>query len=75
LQMHSPQPIKRSKRRENSVDEDSSARAEILKAKRNMDETSKSFLAFSDTQIASNITTLGVSLAINITKSVESMAD
>jgi hypothetical protein len=35
--------------------------------------TSKSFLAFLDTQIAYNITTLGVSLGSNITKSVESM--
>jgi ribosomal protein L9 len=70
--IQSPLPTKRSKRRENSVDEDSNARAERLKAERNIDspgkETPKSFLALTDAQIATRITTLGVSLGSNLDK-------
>jgi ribosomal protein L9 len=70
--IQSPLPTKRSKRRENSVDEDSNARAERLKAERNIDSpgkaTPKSFLALTDAQIATRITTLGVSLGSNLDK-------
>jgi hypothetical protein len=48
-------PIKRSKRRERLVDEDSSSRAERLKAKRNLDalgmSMAKSFLLFSNEKL------------------------
>jgi hypothetical protein len=37
LELLASKPVKRSKRRENSVDEDSSAQAESLKAKKNLD--------------------------------------
>jgi hypothetical protein len=77
LEKLSPMPTKRSKRRENSVDEDSSARAERLKAKRNLDvpgmSSTKSFLCFSDSQIASNIANLGVLLGNNVNKSIENI--
>jgi hypothetical protein len=70
--IQSPLPTKRSKRRENSVDEDSNAHAERLKAERNIDSpgkaTPKSFLALTDAQIATRITTLGVSLGSNLDK-------
>jgi hypothetical protein len=56
--------VKRSKRREGSVDEDTSASAERLKAKKNLDDPgtskSKSFLSFSDSKIVNNIASLGV---------------
>jgi hypothetical protein len=58
-------PVKRSKRREDSVDEDSSTRAERLKAKKNLDapgmSNAKSFLSFSDTRIESSISSFGIS--------------
>jgi hypothetical protein len=48
-------PVKRSKRREGSVDEDLSSRAERLKAKRNLDalgmSMAKSFLLFSNEKL------------------------
>jgi hypothetical protein len=49
-----PEPVKRSKRREQSVDEDSNARAGRLKVKKNLDDQGmpKSFLSFSDSKIA-----------------------
>jgi hypothetical protein len=37
LELLASKPVKRSKRRENSVDEDSSTQAESLKAKKNLD--------------------------------------
>jgi hypothetical protein len=59
------------------VDEDSSARAERLMAKRNLDEpamsSTKSFLPYSDSQIVFNITNLGVSLRNNTNKNVENI--
>jgi hypothetical protein len=67
-------PLKRSKRCGGSADEDSSARAERLKAKRNLDGpgmlTSKSFLAFSDSKVEKNISLLGVLLGKNVRKSI-----
>jgi hypothetical protein len=66
--------LKRSKRREDSVDEDSSTRAERLKAKQNLDGPgtlkSKSFLALSDSKVVNNTTTLGVSLGKDVRKSI-----
>jgi hypothetical protein len=70
-------PVKRSKRREGSVDEDSSTRAERLKAKRNLDppgmSTSKSFLSFSDDKIVTGITSLGISLGNEVDKGLENI--
>jgi hypothetical protein len=67
-------PLKRSKRCGGSADEDSSARAERLKAKRNLDGpgmlTSKSFLAFSDSKVEKNISLLGVLLGKNVRNSI-----
>jgi hypothetical protein len=77
MQMQSPIPTKRSKHRENSVDEVSSAREERIKAKRNLDGpgkmTSKSFLAFPVNQITTKITTIGFSLGSNLDKSIENL--
>jgi hypothetical protein len=57
-------PVKRSKRSEGSVDEDSSARAQRLKAKRNLDAPGmlkvKSFLSFPNAKIKSTITSPGI---------------
>jgi hypothetical protein len=57
-------PVKRSKRREGSVDEDSSTRAQSLMAKRNLDapgmSVNKSFLSFPNAKIKSSITSLGI---------------
>jgi hypothetical protein len=66
-----PTPTKRS-RRENSVAENSSDRAERLKAQRNLDSlgTSKSFLSFSDLRITSTVDKLGVSMGKDINFSV-----
>jgi hypothetical protein len=70
-------PVKRSKRRENSVDEDSGTRAERLKAKKNLDSpgmsTSKSFLSFSNDKIVSSITSLGISLGNEVDKGIENI--
>jgi hypothetical protein len=59
-------PLKRSKRRENSVDENTSERAERLKERRNLDcpgtSKHKSFLSLSDECISSKIDRLGVAL-------------
>jgi hypothetical protein len=72
-------PLKRRKRREGSIDEDSSAQAETLKAKRNLDSpgmlSAKSFLSFSDSKIVGNITSLGVSLGKDVASTVASMKD
>jgi hypothetical protein len=66
--------LKGSKRREGSSDEDSSARAERLKAKRNLDGSvtlhSNSFLAFSDCKVEKNIATLVVSLGNNVASTI-----
>jgi hypothetical protein len=66
--------LKRSKRWEDSVDEDSSARVERLKAKRDLDGPgtlhSKSFLGFSDSKVEKNIETLGVSLGKNVASTI-----
>jgi hypothetical protein len=67
-------PVKRSKRREGSIDEDSSTRAERLKAKRNLDSpgmSTKSFLSFSDDKIVSSITSLGISLGNEVDQGLE----
>jgi hypothetical protein len=62
-------PIKRSKRREGSMDEDSSTRAQRLKAIKNLDAPgmtkSKSFLAFSNAKIRSTIRSLGIASGSN----------
>jgi hypothetical protein len=67
--------VKRSRRRGGSVDEDSSERAERLKAKKNVDgpgmSKTKSFLSFSDSKIVSNIATLGVSIGKGIGRNIE----
>jgi hypothetical protein len=72
--LSAPKPTKRSKRREDSVDEDSCTRAERLKAKKNLDgpgtSKSKSFLSFSDSRIALNITTLGISIGDDLLESI-----
>jgi hypothetical protein len=74
LEGFSPKPTKRSKRRENSDDEDSCARAERLKTKRNLDGSgTKSFLSSSDSQIALNISNLGVHLGDNEDKNIENI--
>jgi hypothetical protein len=61
--------VKRSKRREGSVDEDSSIRAQCLKAKKNLDvpgmSDAKSFLSFPNAKIKSNITSLGIDCSSN----------
>jgi hypothetical protein len=61
--------VKRSKRREGSVDEDSSIRAQRLKAKKNLDEPgmsdAKSFLSLSNTKIKSNISSLCIDCSNN----------
>jgi hypothetical protein len=66
--------LKGSKRWEGSSDEDSSARAEHLKAKRNLDGSvtlhSNSFLAFSDCKVEKNIATLVVSLGNNVASTI-----
>jgi hypothetical protein len=71
--------VKRSKRRGGSVDEDSSVRAERLKAKKNLDDPgrskTKSFLSFSDSKIVSNIAMLGVSIGKDIGKNIEDMKE
>jgi hypothetical protein len=71
--------VKRSKHREGSVDEDSSARAERLNAKKNLDDAgmsrSKSFLSISDPKMVNNIATLGVSIGNDIKKSIVSMKE
>jgi hypothetical protein len=70
-------PVKRSKRREDTVDEDSSTRAERLKAKRYLDSsgmsTYKSFLSFSDDKIVFSITSLGISLGSEVDKGLENI--
>jgi hypothetical protein len=70
-------PVKRSKRRESSVDEDSSTKAERLKVKRNLDSpgmyNSKSFLSFFDDKIVSSITSLGISLGNEVDKGLENI--
>jgi hypothetical protein len=71
--------VKRSKRREDSADEDSSARAERLKAKRNLDSPgtskAKSFLSFSDSRIISMITSLGVALGDEVDTKIGTLKD
>jgi hypothetical protein len=71
--------IKRSKRRENVVDEDSTTRAERIKAKKNLDDTgtstNKSFLSFSNERLVSSITSLGISLGKEVEKGVENIRE
>jgi hypothetical protein len=71
--------VKRCKCREGSVDEDSSSRAEHLKAKKNLDDPStsksKSFLSFSDSKIVDNIASLGVLIRNDIERSIVSMRE
>jgi hypothetical protein len=80
LETPATKDVKRSKSREDSVDEDSSARAERLKAKKNLDGgpatlTSKSFLSFLDSRVVSNIATLEVSIGNDIGKSIASLKE
>jgi hypothetical protein len=62
-------PLKRSKRREGSTDEDSSTRAERLKAKKNLDmsgmSSTKSFLSFPNARIKSSFKSLGITASVN----------
>jgi hypothetical protein len=62
-------PLKRSKRREGSTDEDSSVRAERLKANKNLDmsgmSSAKSFLSFPDARIKSSFKSLGITASVN----------
>jgi hypothetical protein len=77
-----PVPLKRSKRREHSVDENIGERAQRLKAIKDLDcpgmSKCKSFLSYSDSRINSTIDRLGVSLgtdsihSVNHIKSIES---
>jgi hypothetical protein len=79
LETPAAKTVKRSKHREGSVDEDSSARAERLKAKKSLDgpstSKSKSFLYFSDSKIVNNIAMLGASIGNDIEKNVEGMKE
>jgi hypothetical protein len=72
-------PVKRSKRREDSVDEDSSTRAERLKAKKNVDPLGmsevKSFLSFPNARIRSTITSLGISLGNDVEKGIDNITE
>jgi hypothetical protein len=72
-------PVKRSKRREDSVDEDSSTRAERLKAKKNVDPLGmsevKSFLSFPNARIRSTITSLGISLGNDVEKGIDNIKE
>lgn len=68
----SPTPSRRSKRREETVDEHSLERAERIKARSNLEisvnHDGTSFLTFSDSQIAANISKIGVSLGKEVQK-------
>jgi hypothetical protein len=67
-------PLRRSKRRVQSIDEHSLERAERVKAKKNLEELgmscSKSVLTFTDSQIPSNISELGISLGSDMHRGV-----
>jgi hypothetical protein len=68
-------PVKRSKRREGSMDEDSSTRAERLKAKKNLHapgtSEAKSFLSFPNTKNKSTISSLGIVTGDGLDKGIE----
>jgi hypothetical protein len=68
-------PVKRSKRREGSVDEDSSTRAQHLKAIKNLDATgtseTKSFLSFPNAKIRSTIILLGIASGSNLDQGID----
>jgi hypothetical protein len=72
-------PIKRSKRREGSVDEDSSSRAECLKAKRNLDapgmSMARSFLSSPNEKIKSSFRSLGIPDETNIYRGIDNIKD
>jgi hypothetical protein len=72
-------PVKRCKRRESSVDEDSSTRVERLKAKKNLDGpgTSKaqSFLSFPNARIRSTITSLGIDLGSDVENGIDNVKE
>jgi hypothetical protein len=72
-------PVKRSKRREGSIDEDSSSRAERLKAKKNLDVPGmsqvNSFLSFPNEKIKSSFRTLGISAGIDVDKGINNIKD
>jgi hypothetical protein len=72
-------PVKRSKRREGSMDEDSSTRAERLKAKKNLDapgmSEAKSFLSFSNANIKSTISSLGIVSGDSLDKGIEKVKE
>jgi hypothetical protein len=67
-------PLRRSKKRKLTVDEHSLERAERIKAKKNLDEPSmsccKSFLTFTDSHIALNISELGISMGKDIQQGI-----
>lgn len=74
LMQTTPTPLRRSKRRQQPVDDHSLERAEFLKSKKNLDTSgmsnNKSFISFSDSQIASNLNRLGVSLGGDVSKGI-----
>lgn len=77
LKQTTPSSLGRSKRRQQSVDDHSLELAEFFKVKKNLDTSgmvnSKSFLSFSDSQIASNINRLGVSLGVDVSKGIKNI--
>jgi hypothetical protein len=68
-------PVKRSKRREGSVDDDSSTRAQHLKAKKNLDapgmSEAKSFLSFPNVKIKSTNSSLSISIGSNVDQGID----
>jgi hypothetical protein len=72
-------PVKRSKRREGSMDEDSSTIAESVKAKKNLDASgmseAKSFLSFPNAKIKSTISSLGIVSGDSLDKGIEKVKE
>jgi hypothetical protein len=72
-------PIKRSKKREGAMDEDSSSGAELLKAIRNLDapgmSMAKSFSLFPNEKIKSSFRSLGISDGTNIDRGIDNIKD
>jgi hypothetical protein len=69
--------LRRSKRREMTVNEHSLERAERIKAKKNLDAPGtslyNSFLSFSDSRIASNINTSGIHIGSNLQQGLDNL--
>jgi hypothetical protein len=72
-------PIKGCKRREGSMDDDSSSIAECLKAKTNVDMPGmsmvKSFLLFPNEKIKTSFRSLGISDGTNIDRGIDIIKD